>query len=154
MLKLIEESGDIRIQLSAQVVTRYFLCRFHVLHIVFFMQAHSLHIVCITYSFRLCFCLTNSSFTSFHSARPSNLMCFVIPVLLCLSLRRMVNLPSRLLSAEGTQTWSRSSFNCTETLTWRVRQTSTICELSWTRCYNIDIVMDCFMIDCIYIILL
>ena len=26
-----------------------------------------------------------------------------------------------------------------------------ICELLWTHCYNIDIVMDCFMIDCIYV---
>ena len=28
-----------------------------------------------------------------------------------------------------------------------------ICELLWTHCYvyNIDIVMDCFMIDCIFV---
>ena len=69
MLTLIEESPNIcshqkKVEtyayshLSRLYITQYFLCRFHVLHIGFFMQAHRLHIVCIYLiinSFSACF---------------------------------------------------------------------------------------------------
>ena len=65
MLILIEESRDIHSRLSFQVVMLYFLSRFHVLHIVFFIQAHSVHVVRIYYySFSVCFRFI--LFTSFH----------------------------------------------------------------------------------------
>ena len=66
----------------------YFPCRFYILHIVFLMQAHPLHINCVSILTHLVCAVDLTNLAPPTNSPPlSHFMCFVTPVLLCLAVQ-------------------------------------------------------------------